>query len=72
MPRGPADTVTAVEIFEWVQAQDDPVVFAREVADQFNHSSEWARQRLRTLVEQDALSVKCGGKEKAYWPSVEE
>jgi len=71
MTRGPDQTVTGVQIVEWITDHDDPAVFAREVANMADHSQQWARDQLSLLVDQNAIHVKIGGKEKIYWVSEE-
>lgn len=46
----------------------DPVLYAQEIADLFDKSDEWARNRLEELIDEGYLNAKKPGhKSRVYW-----
>lgn len=67
MPQG-KQTVADEEIVEAIRENDDPVVAAIEVAEEFGLSRQWAHQRLEKLVNADRVQKKnSGSRNVIYW-----
>jgi len=48
----------------------DPAFTAREVADEFERTRQWADNQLKSLEDDGLLKSKNpGGRNKFYWPS---
>jgi len=50
----------------------DPGFTAREIANEFNKTRQWADNRLKAMEEEELLHSKNpGGRARFYWPSHE-
>ncbi len=65
--RGPEREQSNLDILRLFVESPDPVLFAQEVSDEFGKSDEWARGRLRELIEAGYVNAK---KTRAQEPSV--
>lgn len=68
MPRGPDPAVHTRAILQFFVESPDPGFTAREVADEFEMSRQWADKRLKALEEQEYINSKNpGGRARFYW-----
>ncbi len=66
--RGPDREQSDTDILKLFVESPDPVLFAQEVADAFDKSDEWARVRLRELIDEGYVNAKKPGhKSRVYW-----
>lgn len=66
--RGPDPDVPARDILQFFEKSSDPGFTAREVADQFDKTRQWADNRLDDLVSAGYLDSKNpGGRSKWFW-----
>lgn len=66
--RGPDPDHTPADILRLFALSDDPVLFAQEVADNFDKSRTWAYGKLDDLVDDGLLDTKKKGtRTRIYW-----
>jgi len=66
--RGPDREQSDIDILKLFVESPDPVLFAQEVADAFSKSDEWARVRLKELINEGYVNAKKPGhKSRVYW-----
>jgi len=66
MPQG-KKTVSDTEIIEAIAEHPDPFVRADEVADEFDHTRQWAHHRLNELCDSGPVTKKAGKRSAIYW-----
>ena len=66
MPQG-KKTVSDEQIINWVDDHNDPIVAAAEVANQFEHSRQWAHARLQQLEDSGKIQKKEAGERSVVW-----
>jgi predicted transcriptional regulator len=67
MPQG-VKTVSDEEILKEIEQYSDPFVKSKEVAEMFDHTRQWAHDRLQELHEQGEVEKKGGGRSVIWWP----
>lgn len=66
MPQGKA-TVSDEDIIIAIKTHPDPFIVASELADEFDHTRQWAHSRLQDLHEQGRVNRKNGGERSVIW-----
>ena len=66
MPQG-KETVSDEDILAAMRSSDDPVVSATEIGDHFDHTRQWAHQRLEQLYEEGMVEKKEASKRSVVW-----
>ncbi|WP_254841110.1 transcriptional regulator [Natronomonas marina] len=66
MPQG-KETVSDDEIVNAIESHDDPFVVAAEVAERFDHTRQWAHDRLQNLADEGRIQRKAAGKRSVIW-----
>lgn len=66
MPQG-KQTVSDKEIIEAIADHPDPFVRADEIADEFDHTRQWAHKRLGDLCAAGPVKKKAGKRSAIYW-----
>ena len=66
MPQG-KETVSDGQIIEAIQNHPDPFVAASEVAEMFDHSRQWAHERLQDLADERRIEKKEAGSRSVIW-----
>lgn len=68
MSRGPSPDVDVRDILLFLVQSPDPAFTAKEVADEFDMSRQWADNRLKSMESDDLLASKNpGGRSRFYW-----
>jgi len=66
MPQG-KKTVSDSQIIQAIEQHEDPVLAAKEVAEIFDHSRQWAHGRLKQLHTAGEIAKKSGGARAVMW-----
>lgn len=66
MPQG-KQTVSDSQIIMAIKNHDDPFVRSKEIADIFEHSRQWAHERLDQLEDDDLINKKGSSKSVIWW-----
>jgi len=66
MPQG-KQTVSDTQIIQVMREDDDPFHAAPEVAEIFDHSRQWAHDRLASLHEDGLVERKESGERSVIW-----
>jgi len=66
MPQG-KETVSDQQIVTAIEEHTDPFVFASEVAEKFDHTRQWAHNRLQVLYDDGRIKRKSGGQRSVIW-----
>lgn len=67
MPQG-VKSVSDEEIIEAIQCHKDPFVMTVEIAERFEHTRQWAHDRLDQLHAEGRVNKKGGKRSVIWWP----
>jgi DNA-binding MarR family transcriptional regulator len=69
--RGPDPAVSVRDVLSFFVESPDPAFTARELADEFDKTRQWADNRLKQLEDDDLLASKNpGGRARFYWITI--
>jgi predicted transcriptional regulator len=68
MTRGPDPSVSTFELLSFFAESTDPAFTAKEVANKYDKTRQWADRRLKEIASKGYLNSKNpGGRARIYW-----